>query len=113
MTTKRTCSSGHSQSSPRRSSLRAFRWAAWWARRLPETPEELPAADALYSLNQDFGTSGLAASDLQALVAGWQAGAFSHDTLLHLLRKGEILPDGRTNHEERRLLTKLNPKLTI
>jgi hypothetical protein len=83
-----------------------LRWAAWWGRAMPATPDELPEADALYSLNQDFGTNGLAAGDLQALVAGWQAGAFSHDTLLHLLRKGEVLPDGRTNDEERSLLTK-------
>ena len=82
-----------------------LRWAAWWALiPAPAGPEDLPSDFAFLKLNQDFGTSGLAAKDLQALVAGWQAGAFSHDTLLHLLRQGEVLPEGRTNEQERELI---------
>jgi hypothetical protein len=30
----------------------------------------------------------------------WQAGAISQDTMLELFRKGEILPDGRSNADE-------------
>jgi len=82
-----------------------LRWAAWWALDpAPAGPEDLSSDLAFVKLNQDFGTSGLAARDLQALVAGWQAGAFSHDTLLHLLRQGEVLPEGRTNEQERNLI---------
>ena len=33
-----------------------------------------------------------------------QAGAISQDTMLELFRKGEILPDGRSNSEEVALL---------
>jgi hypothetical protein len=82
-----------------------LKWAAWWAllKTPGNSPEDLPSEMVLLALNQDFGTSGLSAKDLQALVAGWQAGAFSHDTLLHLLRRGEVLPEGRTNEQERKL----------
>ena len=40
------------------------------------------------------------AEDVQALVAAWQMGAISRDTLLHNFRQGEILPPGRTNEQE-------------
>ena len=41
---------------------------------------------------------------MQAVVAAWQAGAISQDTMLELFRKGEILPDGRTNQDEAALI---------
>ena len=39
-----------------------------------------------------------------AIVAAWQNGALSRDSMLDLFRRGEILPDGRTNEEEERLV---------
>src|SRR5262245_59779908 len=45
-----------------------------------------------YELNADFDTSLMDAEDVQALVAAWQMGAISRDTLLHNFRQGEILP---------------------
>jgi hypothetical protein len=36
-------------------------------------------------------------------VTGWQAGAISQDTMNDCLRKGEVIPDGRTNAEEKAL----------
>jgi hypothetical protein len=36
--------------------------------------------------------------------AAWQARAISQDTMLELFRKGEILPDGRTNADELTLI---------
>ena len=83
-----------------------LRWAHWWT--TPGTehfPDQLPDKAVLFNLNQDFGTTGLDARDLTALVAAWQGKAFSRDTLFELLRKGEILPDGRTNEQEARLLS--------
>ena len=60
----------------------------------------------LVRLNTDFSTKGLASQDVQAIVAAWQAGAISQDTMFELFRRGEILPDGRTNPEEAALLAK-------
>ena len=39
------------------------------------------------------------AQDLQAVVAAWQSGAISQDTMFELFRKGKILADGRTNQD--------------
>jgi hypothetical protein len=55
-------------------------------------------------LNTDFGTAGMSSEDLQAVVAAWQSGAISRDTMFELFRSGEILPDGRTNEDEANLI---------
>lgn len=39
-----------------------------------------------------------------SVVAEWQAGAISRDTMLNLLRRGEFLPEGRTMEEELKLI---------
>jgi hypothetical protein len=39
-----------------------------------------------------------------AWVRAWQSGAISRDSMLHLFRKGEILPEGRTTEEEEGLI---------
>ena len=41
---------------------------------------------------------------MQSLVAAWQAGGISRDTLLQNLRTGEILPPARTSEQEVRLI---------
>ena len=52
----------------------------------------------------DFSSKGMAAPEIQAIVAAWQAGALSRDTMTDLFRRGEVLPEGRTNEEELKLL---------
>src|SRR5213596_1657987 len=47
-----------------------------------------------------FGKSG----NVGQAGAAWQAGALSRDTMFELFRKGEILPDGRTNQDEEELI---------
>ena len=42
----------------------------------------------------------MASDELREIVKAWQAGAISQDTMLELFRKGEILPDGRSNRDE-------------
>ena len=55
-------------------------------------------------LNTDFSAKGLASQDIQAVVGAWQAGAISQDTMFDLFRRGEVLPEGRTNSEEAALI---------
>jgi hypothetical protein len=89
-----------------RSLTDVLRWVAWWSS--PEnlaSPEDLPEESILLKLNEDFGTAGLSAQDLEALIAAWQARAISQDTMLEAFRKGEVLPEGRTNAEEIKLLS--------
>ena len=37
-------------------------------------------------------------------MAAWEAGAISRETMLDLFRRGGVLPEGRTNEEEVKLL---------
>ena len=80
-----------------------LRWVHWW-NSSEETPDQVTDQQVLIELNTDYNTKGMEAQELTAVVNSWKAGAISQDTLLELLRKGEILPDGRSNEEEERLL---------
>lgn len=80
-----------------------LRWAYWW-NSTEESPEEVSSEAALVELNTDFSTKGLAAQEITAVVAAWQAGAISRDTMTDLFRRGEVLPEGRTNEEEAKLV---------
>lgn len=46
----------------------------------------------------------MSAENMAAVVAAWRAGAISRETMLELLRRGEMLPDGRTVAQERALI---------
>ena len=82
---------------------RVLRWAYWW-HSFEEFPDEITDNDALVRLNTDFSLQGLTSQELLAIVSAWQSNAISRDTMFELFRRGEILPDGRTNDEELRLL---------
>lgn len=78
-------------------------WVAWW-HSSKESPWDFSEGDFAYKLNRDFDFEGLSANDLSALVSAWQSGGISRDTLLHNLRVKELLPPGRTEEEEVRLI---------
>ena len=80
-----------------------MRWAYWW-NSTEEIPELVTDGQVLLELNTDFSTSGMTSDELKAIVAAWQAGAISQDSMLELFRKGEILPDGRTIQAEAALI---------
>ena len=58
----------------------------------------------LVKLNTDFSTKGLSALEITSIVAAWQSGALSRDTMTDLFRRGEVLPEGRSTEEEVRLI---------
>ena len=80
-----------------------LRWVFWW-NSTEEIPDAITSADVLIQLNADFSLKGMSSQDLQAVVAAWQAGAISKDSMFELFRRGEILPDGRTNQDEAALI---------
>ncbi|HOX59373.1 MAG TPA: DUF4055 domain-containing protein [Candidatus Paceibacterota bacterium] len=80
-----------------------LRWVYWW-NSTEELPDDVSDTQVLMQLNTDFSTKGLASQDVQAIVAAWQAGAISQDTMYELFRRGEVLPEGRTNEEEAALI---------
>jgi hypothetical protein len=80
-----------------------LRWVYWW-NSTEDVPDSITDGEVLIKINTDFGTKGMDSQELQAVVAAWQSGAISRDTMFELFRKGEILPDGRTNQDEEALI---------
>jgi hypothetical protein len=80
-----------------------LQWAYWWNSTEP-MPDSITSGQVLIQINTDFSTKGMDSLELQAVVAAWQSGAISRDTMFELFRKGEILPDGRTNQDEEALV---------
>ena len=94
---------GNVAASVSESLTQVLRWVYWW-NSTEELPDDVTSEQVLMTLNSDFSAKGLASQDVQAVVAAWQAGAISQDTMLELFRRGEVLPEGRTNEEEARLI---------
>lgn len=63
-------------------------------------------------LNTDFIQTTMEPSLIAELMKLWQAGGVSHDTLLFNLKRGELLPPGRTEEEERQLISAEEPAMT-
>ena len=85
-----------------------MRWAYWW-NSTDDLPDHVTNEQVVMELNTDFAMTGMTAQELTAVVGAWQKGAISRDTMLHLFRKGEILPEGRTTEEEAQLIEKEKP----
>lgn len=58
----------------------------------------------LVELNSDFGSNLVDAATLSGLMASVQGGLISWDTFFFNLKRGEFVPDGRTEDEERKLI---------
>jgi len=85
-----------------------LRWVYWWNSTEP-IPDAIGPDRVLASLNTDFSITGMSFQEITALVAAWQAGAISQDTMLDLFRAGEVIAPGRTNEEEIKLLASERP----
>lgn len=80
-----------------------LRWVYWWNSTEP-IPDAIGPELVLATLNTDFNITGMSFQEIAALVAAWQAGAISQETMLDLFRAGEVIAPGRTNEEEIKLL---------
>jgi hypothetical protein len=80
-----------------------LRWVYWWNSTEPY-PEDISESLVLLQINTDFTAKGLTSLELTAIVSAWQAGAISQATMFDLFRKGEVLPTGRTDNEEKNLV---------
>jgi hypothetical protein len=79
-----------------------MRWAYWW-NSTELWPDDVTKEQVSIELNTDFSTKGLSAQEITVVVQAWQSGALSRDFMMELFRRGEVLPEGRTNEEEARL----------
>jgi hypothetical protein len=86
---------------------RVLRWVYWW-HSTETSPDDAGGEAVSLRINTDFSAKGLSAMELTAIVAAWQAGAISQETMFDLFRKGEVLPTGRTDSEEKEFV-KSNP----
>lgn len=75
---------------------KALRNIAIW---LDEDPNKVTVTP-----NLEFFDQALTAQDLTALVAGWQAGAYSYSTMFDRLKRGTIVPPDRTEEEEKQMI---------
>jgi hypothetical protein len=80
-----------------------MRWIYWWNSTEP-TPEAIGDKTVLMTLNSDFSIKGMASDEINAVVAAWKAGAISRDTMFDLFRMGDVLPVGRSNEDEAKLV---------
>jgi len=62
------------------------------------------AGSVSFAMNTDLGARALSGNEISAVVAAWRAGAISRDTMLERLKRGEVLPDGRSIAQERALI---------
>ena len=69
-----------------------------------ESPDDITTEKVFAELKMDFSTKRLSALEIQASIAAWQANVISRDTMTELFRRGEVLPVGRTNEDEARLI---------
>ena len=86
-----------------------LRWVYWW-NSTEQYPEDVSEDLVLLQINTDFTAKGLTSMELTAIVSAWQAGAISQATMFDLFRKGEVLPTGRTDAEEKNLVQAGQPK---
>jgi hypothetical protein len=85
-----------------------LRWAYWW-NSTETSPEDVTTGQVTFELNTDFSTKGLSAQEIQSIVAAWQAGAISRETMSDLFRRGEVLPEGRSAGEETQAINREKP----
>jgi hypothetical protein len=78
----------------------------WKSSTITEISARVTNEPVVMELNTEFAMTGMTAPELKAVVAAWQSGALSRDSMLHLFLKGEILPEGKTTEEEERLIGK-------
>jgi len=56
------------------------------------------------AMNTDLAARAISAELLAAVLATWRAGGMSRESMLEFLKRGEVLPEGRTVAQERALI---------
>jgi hypothetical protein len=69
-------------------------------------PDEVTKDPANMERDKDFSTKGPDALEFTAVMEAWQSGVLSRDSMMELFRRGEVLPEGRTNEEAAALIAR-------
>ena len=95
------CGLGTIVASLNRSLSRVLQLAQWWV----EGGElDQVAGRVSFTMNTDLDAHAMSGEEITAVVAAWRAGAISRETMLERLKRGEVLPDGRSVTQERALI---------
>jgi hypothetical protein len=95
------CGLGSVVASLNESLTRVLELAHWWIEG-GERVDDAPGVS--FTMNTDLSAKALSGESLTAVVAAWRAGAISRETMLEVLKRGEVLPEGRTVAQERALI---------
>lgn len=82
----------------------AIRFAAKWVNANPD--------EVKVEMNRDFIEDRLSSSDITALVAAWQSGAFPRSILWNNLRRTEIIPQQMTDEDIAELMAEEGPSFS-
>ena len=95
------CGLGAIVASLNQSLSRVLQLAQWWVE-----GGELDALAGKVSvrMNTDLGARAMSGEEINAVVNAWRTGAISRETMLERLKRGEVLPDGRSVAQERALI---------
>jgi hypothetical protein len=80
---------------------RVLQLAQWW---IQGGDLDALAGQVSFAMNTDLGARAMSGDEITAVVAAWRNGAISRDSMLDRLKRGEVLPDGRTVAQERALI---------
>jgi hypothetical protein len=97
------CGLGNVVASLNQSLTRVLQFARWWI-----DGTEPGSGQVSFAMNTDLSSRAITGEHLSAAVAAWKAGAISRESLLELLKRGEVLPDGRTVAQERALIHRVS-----
>src|SRR5207249_5415380 len=98
------CGLGNVIASLNQSLSRVLRLAQWWI----EGGQLSDASGVAFTMNTDLSARAISGENLTAVVAAWRAGAISRESMLEVLKRGEVLPEGRTVAQERALIHRAN-----
>ncbi len=82
-----------------RSLSRVLQVAQWWVE-----GGDPHAKGAGFVMNTDLVARAVSGEEITAVVAAWRTGAISRESVLERLKRGEVLPDGRSVAQERALI---------
>jgi uncharacterized protein DUF4055 len=94
------CGLGSVVASLNQSLTRVLQLANWWI----EGGDAAGAPGVSIAMNTDLAARAISAELLAAVLATWRAGGLSRESMLEFLKRGEVLPEGRTVAQERALI---------
>lgn len=95
------CGLGNIVASLNQSLTRVMQLAHWWIVGVLR-PSEAPGV--FFAMNTDLASRRLSAEEITAVVEAWKGGGISRDSMLDALKRGEVLPEGRTVAHEKALI---------